>query len=298
MYVIHNCKSFCCKACNNKSCTSAKIRSTNFSSSIFLNALYNSYISLNLNVGTHSVKLINVFETILKNAFCNNAGSIGNCENSCNLWLHICRITRIWQCSYRCAGKWLIGNHTNCVIKLFYRASCLYKLGTCCFQMLWNNIFHKNITLGSCSSTHKCTCFNLIRDNRIFRSVKLLNSNNSNNICSCTSDVGAHSIQKIGHIYYMWFLSCIFNNSFALSQSCCHHNIDSSSNRNLVHVNMISNQLICLGRNKTKADFHIGSKGLKSLYMQINWTASDYTSSWKCNFSFFKSTKQSSQQIV
>ena len=60
--------------------------------------------------------------------------------------------------------------------------------------------------------------------------MKLLHTLNSDNISSCTFNIGAHTVKEVGHINYMWLLSCILNNGLALSLAGCKHDINSCTN--------------------------------------------------------------------
>ena len=54
-------------------------------------------------------------------------------------------------------------NYTDCIIKFNDLTTDLDQLSRNSFQMLRDHIFHHDIPSGCCCSTHKSTCFDLIR---------------------------------------------------------------------------------------------------------------------------------------
>ena len=180
-----------------------------------------------------------------------------------------------------------IGNDTNRIVELFYLASSLDQLCCGCFQMLRNDIFYKYITACCCNCKHESTCLDLIRNNRIFCLVKFLHSHNSNHIRSCSTNVCAHTVQKVCHINDMRFFRCILNDSLSLSHRCRHHNIDSCTNGYFIHINMCSAQAFCLCNYKSVGNVNRCAHGTESLDVQVDRTASNITSTRKCNFCLF-----------
>ena len=95
--------------------------------------------------------------------------------------------------------------------------------------MLRNNIFYYYIAPGNGSCKHKCSCLNLVRDNRIGCAVKLVNALNTDNICTGTLNVGSHRVEEVSHVNNMWLFCRILNYSIAFCQNRCKHNVDCST---------------------------------------------------------------------
>ena len=110
-----------------------------------------------------------------------------------------------------CAVKSLACTYTYSIIKFFNLTADFFQFGCSCFQMFRDNILNGNITTGCCSCEHKCSGFNLIRDDGIFSTVKFLNTFDTYNICTCTFDVGAHAVQEVRNINDMRLSCCILN---------------------------------------------------------------------------------------
>lgn len=80
--------------------------------------------------------------------------------------------------------------------------------------MLGDHIFDHNVPLGHCRCKHKGSGLDLVRDDGIITPLSLLTPL-IDHIRTCTLDVGAHTVQKIGKIHYMGLLGCIFNNGLS-----------------------------------------------------------------------------------
>ena len=145
-------------------------------------------------MASHTCQLVHVFETVLKNTLRYHTGSI--CKRKCNshLRLHIRRKSRIRQSLDVCMSLYRFSYHTDCIIKFNHFTADLNELGRNSFQMLRDHIFHHDIPSGCCCSTHKSTCFDLIRDNRILGSMKLAYATDTDSICTSTFNIGSHTI--------------------------------------------------------------------------------------------------------
>ena len=133
--------------------------------------------------------------------------------------------------------------YTYGIIKLLNFTSDFLKLGCSSFEMLWNYILNCDITTGSCCSEHKGSCLDLVRNDRILCAVKLLNTLDTDHICTSTFDIGSHAVQEVGNIYYVWLSGSIFNNRTSWCKRCCHHNIDGRSYRYYIQENMASMEI-------------------------------------------------------
>ena len=94
--------------------------------------------------------------------------------------------------------------YTYGIIKLLNFTSDFLKLSCSSFEMLWNYILNCDIPTGSCCSEHKGSCLDLVRNDGILCAVKLLNTLDTDHICTSTFDIGSHAVQEVGNIYYMW----------------------------------------------------------------------------------------------
>ena len=256
---------------------------------------YKGSITLYFNVRAHLGKLIYIFKTVIEDALCYDTVALCNCQCNADLRLHICRESRIRQCldlrTFQSSGS----NHTYCIIRLFNLTSHLDQLGCRGFQMLGNDILYCYITLGNRCSKHKCTCFDLIRDNGIFCGMKLRNTGNSHYVCTRSLDISTHRVQEIRYIYYMWLLGCILDYSLALCQHRSQHNINRSTYRYRIQINMCTCKLLGICNDQSMLNLHLCAQSLKALNMQVNLTAADIASARKCYFCMFVFAKQSPQ---
>ena len=167
MNIFHDGNAICCKPGDHKGCTCTQIRCTHARTCVFLNATDNGNIALHLDICSHAGKFIHVLEAVLKNALGNGRRTIRHTKHNRHLRLHICRKSRIRKRRDLGMGQALVGNNTNSIIKFLDHTACLDQLGRCSFQMLWNNIFDQDITLGRCCRAHKGSRLDLIRNDRI-----------------------------------------------------------------------------------------------------------------------------------
>ena len=130
--------------------------------------------------------------------------------------------------------------------------------------MLGNYVFHHNVSHSCSGSAHKCSCLNLVRNNRIACTMKLFHSTDTDNIRTCAFNISTHTVQEVRHIYYMGLSCRIFNGGISLSHGCCHHNVNGSSYRNHIQENMLSKQLICFCNNCAMDNIHRCSQGSES----------------------------------
>ena len=121
---------------------------------------------------------------------------------------------------------------TNRIIKLLNLTPDLLKLSSSSLKMLRNNITNSNITTSSRSSKHKRTSLDLVRNNRILRTMKRLNTTDTDHIRTGTLDIRPHTVQEIRHINNMRLPRSILNDRTASRHRSSHHNINSSTNRN------------------------------------------------------------------
>ena len=188
--------------------------------------------------------------------------------------------------------------YTDCIVKLFNFTSNLFKLGCSCLQMFRNYILNCNVSACCCCRKHKCTGFDLIRNNGIFCTVKFLYTFNTDHISACTFNVSSHTIQEVGYINYVWLSCCILQNCTSRCKGCCHHNINCCTYRNNIKENMASMKFICFRNDRTMHNINIRAKCSESLQMLVDRAASNVTSTRKWYFCMFVFTKKCSQQIV
>ncbi len=189
-------------------------------------------------------------------------------------------------------------NNANCTVKLLHLATNLKEL--CCrgLQMLGNDIFYHDITLCRSGCKHKGPRLNLIRNNRVLCLVKLLHTADTNNIRTCTFDIGSHTVQEIRNVYDMWLPRAVLNNRISIRHRSRHHDIDRRPHRNGVKENMTAVQMICLCNNKSVPDRNLGAKRLKAFQVKVDRSAADVTSSRKRNLRLFVFAEQRANQII
>jgi len=85
-------------------------------------------------------------------------------------------------------------HNTNRLIKLRHLTAHLDKLRRNCFQMLRNDILYHHVAAGDRCRTHKCTCLDLVRDDRIFGSMQLVDAADADHVGSGTLDIGSHAV--------------------------------------------------------------------------------------------------------
>ena len=178
-------------------------------------------ITFNLNLASHTVKLINIFESVLKYTFSNHTWTISKCKNYSHLWLHICWKSRIRQCLNVSTLKRTFTDNSYPVISFYNFTANFNKLCWQRLKMLRNNILNHNVAISCRCCKHKRSSFNLVRNNGIGCSMKPLHTFNSDYICTCALNIGSHSIKEVRHINYMWLFSCILQNGIPISETCC-----------------------------------------------------------------------------
>ena len=129
--------------------------------------------------------------------------------------------------------------------------------------------------------------------------MKLLHTTDTDHICTCTFNISSHGIQEIGNIHDMRLSCGILQNCISAGHAGCHHNIDRSTHRNHIQINVFANQTIFrIGTNRTSTDIHPSTQSSETLQMQVNGSAANITSTRKRHFCFFVFSKKSSQQII
>ena len=179
------------------------------------------------------------------------------------------------------------GTYADRVVKFFYSGTNLYQFDRNRFQMFWNHISDDNIAFRSSSGYHKCSCFNLIRYNRIFTCMKRFYSVNTNLICSGTANIGSHAVQEVGNIYDMRLFCCVLNNCLTFCHCCCHHDIDGSTHSYHIKVNMASDKTFCFCNDQSMFNSYICPQSPKAFDMLVNRAKTDITSTRKSYFRFF-----------
>ena len=182
--------------------------------------------------------------------------------------------------------------YSYCIIIFFYLYAHFSELCSNRLKMLCNNILNKNIpTCRSCGS-HICPSLYLVRNNRVCRAIKSFYTRNLNNICACTSNICTHRIKEICKVNYMWLFRSIFYYCFALCLNSSKHYIHSSSNRNNIHIDMVSYKLISFHTNHSAICYAIiSTKSFKAFKMKVYWANTKIAATWHCNFSTIEFSK-------
>ena len=150
--------------------------------------------------------------------------------------------------------------------------------------MLRNHIEHCHISACCCSGKHKCSCFDLIRNDGVLCLMQGLHSTDLNHVCSCTTDICSHAVQEVRYIYNMWLFRYVLHDRKTVSHSCCHHYVDRCTYSHNIEIKMCSLQLFRFSKNLTIFNLYICSKCTESFQMLIDRSASDIASSRKCYF--------------
>ena len=164
--------------------------------------------------------------------------------------------------------------------------------------MLGDYVFHRNVSPGNGSSTHKGSGLDLIRNDRISGAMELSDAFNTDHIRTCAFDIGSHTVQKVGHVYHMGLLGHVFQDRLSLRHGRRHHNINSSTNRNHIQINVAGYQVDGMGNHRSANDGHIRTKGAKSLQMLVDGPASDGTASGQRHLCTFILTKKRTDKII
>ena len=160
--------------------------------------------------------------------------------------------------------------------------SHLHQLGTDGLKMLGNHVFDCDISHGGSCRQHKCTCLNLVGDNGVLGTMELLNSSDTDHICTCSLDIGSHAVEEVGNINHMRLLGSILDNCLALCHYCSHHDIDGGANADNIKINMLAHQLISLSTDDP-LNGDLGSQCSKALDMLVDRAKSDVAASGKCH---------------
>ena len=128
--------------------------------------------------------------------------------------------------------------------------------------------------------------------------MKRLYSLDPDHICTCSFNRSSHTVQEIGHIYYMRFFGCIFNDRLTFCHRCCHHDINGSAYSNYIQINMASHKSVCFSDDKSSLDPYISTKCTESLDMMVNGPAPDIASTGKCHLRLLELTKKCPQKII
>ena len=194
--------------------------------------------------------------------------------------------------------KFMRRTNTNRIIKLLNLTADLLKLGSRSLQMLRNNITDRNITTRSSCRKHKRTSLDLIRNDRILRTMKLLNTTDTDHIRTGTLDIRTHAVQEVRHINNMRLPCSILNDRTTSRHRSSHHNIDGSAYRNHIQEDMAAMKILRLRNDRTMTDIHIRAKSTETFQMLIDRSAADITSTRKRNLRMFILTKQSTKKII
>ena len=106
--------------------------------------------------------------------------------------------------------------------------------------------------------------------------MKRSHSADLDDIRSCSSDVGSHTVQEIRNVNHMGLLGHIFHNRCSLGQRRSHHHIDGRSDSDNIKVQMCAAQMICLSHNLAVLDVHVRAQRPEPFEMLVNRPACRY----------------------
>ena len=115
--IINRRNSFCGQSGNYKCGSCPEIRRTDTGTRIPGNSVNDCGISLNLDIRTHSGKLVHILKPVLENTLGHNTRSLGKPQCNRNLRLHIRRESRIGKCLYMRMGKRFRCHNTYGIIR-------------------------------------------------------------------------------------------------------------------------------------------------------------------------------------
>ena len=176
-------------------------------------------------------------------------------------------------------------------------ASHFNKLGTDRLKVLGDYVLDCYIAHGSCCCHHKGSGFDLIRDDGVLCTMKLLNALDTDDISTCALYIGSHTVEEVGNINDVRFLSRVLDDGLTLCHSSCHHDVDGGSYADNIEVDVTSDKLISFGINDV-LNVDLSTKRCKSLDMLVNRTKPDMASAGKCNSGILILAKKSSEQVV
>ena len=140
-------------------------------------------------------------------------------------------------------------NHTHLIISLDYLASNLNQLCRDRLKMLRNHILDRHITSGRRRRKHKGSRLDLIRNNRILRSMKATNTTDTDDIGSRALDICSHAVEEVCNIHNVRLLCRILKDCLTLCESRCHHDIDRCSDRNHIEIDRMRNHCPAINLN-------------------------------------------------
>ena len=128
--------------------------------------------------------------------------------------------------------------------------------------------------------------------------MQLFHAADTDHIRTGALDIGSHTVQEIGHIYYMRLPGTVLNDRIPVRHGCRHHNVDGSSDGYCIQINVAASQLFRLCADSAVADADSGSQRFKSFQMKVNGSAADITSARQRNFCLLIFSQQSPQQVI
>ena len=104
------------EACDNKRCACSEVRRLSRSTCKVAYTLNHSHIAVNGNICAHTAELVNITEAVIKNAFINNARTLGKRQQCSKLRLHICGEARVRHSLYSDSFIAFLTDYTDAVV--------------------------------------------------------------------------------------------------------------------------------------------------------------------------------------
>ena len=164
--------------------------------------------------------------------------------------------------------------------------------------MLGDDILYNDISLCGCCRHHECSRLDHIRNDSVCTSVESGNADDTDHVRTCALDIGAHTVQEIGHIDYVRLLGCIFNRCTAYRTGRSHHDIDGSTDRNDIHENVRTCHMMAAGQNRPVLNIDLCADRAETLQMLVDRSASDITSAGKRNFRLVILAQKRAEKII
>ena len=159
-----------------------------------LHTFHNGNLAVHLNLCTHAVQFIDIFEAVVPHPFSHDARSLCDGKQGGHLWLHIGGEAGMRQGLNIGLDKLSSAAHQNGIIVFFNFTTSLNQLVGDCLQMFWNDVFDEDLSAGGSGHGHIGAGFDLVRDDWIGRAVHQIDPVNLDDIGAGSADVRTHGV--------------------------------------------------------------------------------------------------------
>ena len=164
--------------------------------------------------------------------------------------------------------------------------------------MLGDDILDRDVSSGRRSGEHICSRLDLIRNDRIVRSVQAADAFNTDHVRSCALDPGTHAVEEVCKINDVGFLGRIFDRSASLRHDRCHDDVDGRAYGNYVHVDVGSDKSVRPGVNSARCQSYCRSESPEALDVLINRAKPDIAAARQRNARLLVLAQKGADQII